>query len=94
MPHLLTILLFGLEMSMKAIKFKPLLWKKDQRVLKPQRLRISTLLEWFKSKISFKFILCSADIDLKDVFVPDHNRLEKALDFASGANNILKHSRI
>ena len=26
--------------------------------------------------------------------MPTHNRLENALDFASGANNILKHSRI
>jgi glutaryl-CoA dehydrogenase len=31
---------------------------------------------------------------VKDVFVPDNNRLAKALDFASGANNILKHSRL
>lgn len=31
---------------------------------------------------------------MNDVFVPENNRLEKALDFASGANNILKHSRI
>ncbi len=28
------------------------------------------------------------------MFVPAHNRLDNALDFASGANNILKHSRI
>ena len=28
------------------------------------------------------------------MFVPAHNRLDKALDFATGANNILKHSRI
>lgn len=28
------------------------------------------------------------------MFVPTENRLENALDFASGANNILKHSRI
>jgi acyl-CoA oxidase len=26
--------------------------------------------------------------------VPDHNRLEKAKDFNSGANKILEHSRI
>jgi glutaryl-CoA dehydrogenase len=31
---------------------------------------------------------------LENVFVPYNNRLENALDFASGANNILKHSRI
>jgi len=29
-----------------------------------------------------------------DVFVPDQNRLANALDFASGANTILKHSRL
>jgi glutaryl-CoA dehydrogenase len=28
------------------------------------------------------------------VFVPSHNRLSKALDFASGTSNILKHSRL
>lgn len=31
---------------------------------------------------------------MKDVFVPANNRLDKALDFATGANQILKHSRI
>lgn len=31
---------------------------------------------------------------MQDVFVPYKNRLEKALDFATGANNILKHSRV
>ncbi len=36
----------------------------------------------------------SADIELNDVFVAQNNRLENALDFASGANNILKHSRL
>jgi alkylation response protein AidB-like acyl-CoA dehydrogenase len=47
-----------------------------------------------------KYIICqilifySADIELTDVFVPLKNRLENALDFASGANNILKHSRL
>jgi alkylation response protein AidB-like acyl-CoA dehydrogenase len=39
-------------------------------------------------------IFYSADIELTDVFVPLNNRLENALDFASGANNILKHSRL
>jgi len=36
----------------------------------------------------------NADIILEDVFVPDHNKLEKAKDFMSGANRILEHSRI
>lgn len=31
---------------------------------------------------------------MKDVFVPDHNRLEKGTDFASGANKVLEHSRM
>jgi glutaryl-CoA dehydrogenase len=39
-------------------------------------------------------IIYSADIELTDVFVPQKNRLENALDFALGANNILKHSRL
>ncbi len=34
------------------------------------------------------------DINLENVYVKGENRLEKALDFASGANNILRHSRI
>lgn len=38
--------------------------------------------------------LNSADINLENVFVPIENRLADALDFATGANNILKHSRI
>lgn len=49
--------------------------------------------EWFKSNSSLLYFY-SGDIDLKDVFVKSSNRLEKALDFATGANNILKHSRI
>ena len=36
----------------------------------------------------------SADINLDQVFVPTKNRLDNALDFANGANSILKHSRI
>lgn len=36
----------------------------------------------------------SADIELKDVFVPDRNRLEKGKDFASGPNVVLTHSRL
>ena len=36
----------------------------------------------------------NADIFLENVFVPDNNRLEKATDFATGANKILEHSRI
>lgn len=36
----------------------------------------------------------NADIFLDNVFVPDNNRLEKATDFATGANKILEHSRI
>jgi hypothetical protein len=31
----------------------------------------------------------NADILLENVFVPDNNRLAKALDFATGANIIL-----
>lgn len=36
----------------------------------------------------------NADMNMENVFVPANNRLEKALDFASGANQLLKHSRI
>lgn len=31
---------------------------------------------------------------MKDVFVPEKNRLAHALDFATGAATILKHSRL
>ena len=33
-------------------------------------------------------------ITFKSVLVPDSNKLPKALDFATGTNVILKHSRI
>lgn len=49
------------------------------------------------SKIENKYsirMVTNADINMENVFVPTHNRLENALDFATGANNILKHSRI
>ena len=46
-----------------------------------------------ENKYSIRMVI-NADINLENVFVPTHNRLENALDFASGANNILKHSRI
>ena len=36
----------------------------------------------------------NADITLRDVFVPDDERLELANDFATGAQEVLKHSRI
>jgi len=36
----------------------------------------------------------NADITLKDVFVPDFNRLEKARDFTTGTNKILESSRL
>lgn len=36
----------------------------------------------------------NADIYLENVFVPDHNKLAKATDFATGTNKILEHSRI
>ena len=48
-------------------------------------------------KIENKFALRSvqnADIELDNVFVPDHNKLAKADDFATGTNKILEHSRI
>lgn len=31
---------------------------------------------------------------MKNVFVPEKNRLANAVDFASGANQVLMHSRI
>jgi len=57
-------------------------------------LRTNIQTDQFKSINFDSSIFYSADIELTDVFVPQKNRLENALDFASGANNILKHSRL
>jgi alkylation response protein AidB-like acyl-CoA dehydrogenase len=49
------------------------------------------------TKIENKYSLrCvqNADIDMKDVFVPDNNKLTKATDFATGTNVILESSRL
>mmetsp|Transcript_24010 Transcript_24010/g.36908 ORF Transcript_24010/g.36908 Transcript_24010/m.36908 type:complete len:248 (+) Transcript_24010:186-929(+) len=48
-------------------------------------------------KIEGKFstrLMENADIQFHDVFVPDHNRLAKATNFATGANRILRQSRL
>lgn len=39
-------------------------------------------------------VVQNADIFLDEVFVPEHNRLEKAKDFASGTSKVLEASRI
>jgi alkylation response protein AidB-like acyl-CoA dehydrogenase len=36
----------------------------------------------------------NADVFMDNVFVPEHNKLAKADDFATGTNKILEHSRI
>jgi glutaryl-CoA dehydrogenase len=36
----------------------------------------------------------NADIDLKDVFVPDHNKLTHAKNFQTGTNVVLEASRL
>jgi len=36
----------------------------------------------------------NADIELKDCFVPDNNKLAKAKDFGTGTNAILETSRL
>ena len=49
------------------------------------------------SKIENKYALRmvqNADIDMKDVFVPDHNKLTHSKDFATGTNAILEASRL
>jgi glutaryl-CoA dehydrogenase len=57
--------------------------------------KINTLSEWSGSKSYYNFVsYYSANIHMKDVFVPEINRLEKAKDFLSGANQVLEHSRI
>jgi glutaryl-CoA dehydrogenase len=46
-----------------------------------------------ENKYSLRMVQ-NADIILENVFVPDHNKLAKATDFATGTNKILEHSRI
>ena len=49
------------------------------------------------SKIENKYSLRmvqNTDIDMKDVFVPDHNKLTHAKDFATGTNAVLEASRL
>ena len=46
-----------------------------------------------ENKYSLKMVQ-NADIVLKDVFVPDNNRLTKAKDFSSGTNAVLESSRL
>lgn len=49
------------------------------------------------SKIENKYslrIIQNADIELKDVFVPDHNKLTKSKNFATGTNAMLESSRL
>jgi acyl-CoA oxidase len=46
-----------------------------------------------KGKLATR-ITQNMNIDMKDVFVPEKNRLEKCKDFASGPNQVLMHSRL
>lgn len=46
-----------------------------------------------ENKYSLRMVQ-NADVNLDNVFVPDHNKLAKATDFATGTNKILEHSRI
>lgn len=46
-----------------------------------------------ENKYSLRMVT-NADITFENVFVPDHNKLAKANDFATGTNKILEHSRI
>lgn len=49
------------------------------------------------SKIENKFalrVVQNADIELKDCFVPDNNKLTHSHDFATGTNKILEASRL
>lgn len=36
----------------------------------------------------------NADIDMKDVFVPDYNKLTHSKDFSTGTNAVLESSRL
>jgi hypothetical protein len=96
MPQLLTLQLFGQRTSLMGIKFKASLSRKEWRDIVQLLLKIKLLSAWFKSKY-LKFInypIFSGNIELKDVFVPDFNRLAKADDFEKGLNTMLMLSRL
>lgn len=46
-----------------------------------------------RNKLSMR-ITQNMNIDMKDVFVPDNNRLAKATKFGDGPNLVLMHSRL
>ena len=49
---------------------------------------------WLQSKVSLVRSFCSCEIELNNVFVPDHNKLAKATDFERGLNAVLMESRL
>lgn len=93
MPRLLTISLFGHEIRLKKERYKLSLLKKVLKGLPLKRLKTNMLFAWFKSKITIFKYVNSADVYLEDVFVPENNRLAKAVDFDS-ANAVLASSRL
>lgn len=46
-----------------------------------------------ENKYSLRMVQ-NADIDMKDVFVPDHNKLTHSKDFSTGTNAVLESSRL
>ena len=65
-------------------KIQAFLVEKDSKGLSTKKI---------ENKYSLRMVQ-NADVYLDNVFVPDHNKLAKATDFATGTNKILEHSRI
>ena len=97
MQFWLTILFVGLRTNQMETRYKASLQRKDQRDIVHQRFPTRSLLAWSLSKFYHFFhpsLTFSCNIEFKDVFVPDANRMAKADDFEKGLNAMLMASRL
>ena len=62
-------------------------------VMEPKVHPTGLTIKKIENKFSLR-IVQNADIDMKNVFVPDNNKLTKATNFATGTNVILESSRL
>tara|TARA_B110000285_G_C15048379_1_gene575625 strand:+ start:508 stop:1215 length:708 start_codon:yes stop_codon:yes gene_type:complete len=62
-------------------------------VMEPKVHPTGLTIKKIENKFSLRCIQ-NADIDMKNVFVPDNNKLTKATNFATGTNVILESSRL
>lgn len=62
-------------------------------VVEPKKTKSGLKISKIENKYSLRLVQ-NADIEMKDVFVPDNNKLTKATNFATGTNVILESSRL